>query len=147
MKSFLCKGKKPIIRWGKLPDNTFFEGDVPDGYNLAISLWGYEGYIVIDVDKHGNTNGFDNIPHELRNELHKTLNYATKNNGMHFWVKYTGEKPLANKASGQGIDLRTNKGYVIWYPRDTKDIRECLHEIKESSAELNSWLEKLFSYV
>lgn len=142
MKSFLLRGKQPIIKWGMLPNNVFFEGKLPEGYSLAVSP--SKGYIIIDVDKHGNQDGFKNIPHNLRNELHKTLNYSTKNNGMHFWFKYSGNKPLANKASGLGIDLRTHKGYVVWYPK--QDIRECLITIKTTSQELNKWIETLFSY-
>lgn len=146
MKSFLVKDKKPIIRWGSLPDETYFEGNVPEGYSLAISPWGYDGYVIIDVDRHEDKNGFDAIPQELKGELSQTLHYPTKNNGMHYWVKYTGSLPLANKTSGLGIDLRTNKGYVVWYPKT--DIRDHIKngEIKESSERLNKWLEKLFSY-
>ena len=51
---------------------------------------------------------------------------------------------LANKASNQGIDLRTHKGYVVWYPEG--DIRDSIKEIKESSPELNTWLEELFGF-
>ena len=147
MKSFLLKGKKPIIRWSLLPDNVFFEGKVPDGFNLAVSLWGYEGYVVVDVDRHGEINGFDNIPVDLCPELNTTYNYKTKNNGMHYWFKYTGNKPLGNKTSGLGIDLRTNKGYVVWYPKE--DIRDVVKsgQINNTSEEMNKWLEKLFSYV
>lgn len=144
MKSFLCRGKHPIIRWSLLPDETYFEGKVPEGYSLAVMPSG--GYIVVDVDRHGDIDGFKNIPLELKTELFNTLHYKTKNDGMHFWFKYTGGKYLGNKASGQGIDLRVGfKGYVIWYPE--KDIRDCMNEILPTSKELNKWLEKLFSYV
>ena len=143
MKSFLLNGKRPIIRWGLLPENTFFEGSIPENYNLAVCP--SDNYIVIDVDRHGDIDGFDNVPEKFYKEFNATLNYGTKNNGKHFWFRYSGIKPLGNKASGQGIDLRTNKGYVVWYPE--KDIRECLDEIQASSEELNEWLEKLFSYV
>jgi hypothetical protein len=144
MKSFLVKGKKPIIKWGQLPNETYFEGVVPEGYSLAVCPSGEKGYVIIDVDCHGNKNGFDNIPKKLISELDNTLNYPTKNNGKHYWVRYTGNKPLGNKTSGLGIDLRTNKGYVVWNYQ--KDVRECLHLINDSSLELNQWLEKLFSY-
>jgi hypothetical protein len=144
MKSFLCKGKRPIIKWSRLPNNTFFEGKLPEGYSLAVMP--SENYVIVDVDKHGDIDGFNSIPIELEKELENTLHYKTKNDGMHFWFKYTGNKDLANKASGVGIDLRVgNKGYVIWYPK--KDIRDCLDEINETSLIMNKWLEKLFSYV
>lgn len=143
MKSFLLRGKRPIIRWGMLPDEVYFEGNVPEGYSLAITP--SEGYVIIDVDRHGDVNGFDNIPPHLTHELAHTLKYETKNNGMHFWFKYNGSKPLGNKASGKGIDLRTHKGYVVWYPEG--DIRTRMDEIRKSSDKLNYWLEELFSYV
>ncbi len=48
-----------------------------------------------------------------------------------------------NKTLNLFIDFRTYKGYVCWY--HNVDIRECVHLIKESSNELNLFLEKLFS--
>lgn len=143
MKTFLLKGKQPIIKWGMLPDETYFEGIIPEGYNLAVNPSG--NYIVIDVDNHGDISGFDSIPMSFQVELDNTFNYPTKNLGRHYWFKYTGDKPLANKTSGLGIDLRTNKGYVVYYPKN--DIRQQLHLVKETSKQLNKWLEKLFSYV
>jgi hypothetical protein len=143
MKSFLLKGKRPIIKWGMLPDETYFEGTVPESFSLAVTP--SEGYVVIDIDRHGNIDGEKNIPDDLRMEIFGTLNYETKNNGYHCWFKYTGNKPLGNKTSGLGIDLRTHKGYVVYYPDN--DIREQLHLIKETSPRLNKWLERLFSYI
>lgn len=143
MKSFLLKGKKPIIKWGQLPDNTFFEGNLPEGYSLAICPSGNEKYIILDIDQHGDINGFLNVPQNIMEELQKTLNYPTKNNGAHYWLKYTGKLPLVNKPSGLGIDLRTEKGYVVWYPKT--DIRERLHEILQTSEEMDKWLVKLFT--
>lgn len=142
MKSFLLKNKTPIIKWGMLPDNTFFEGTLPEGYSLAVSP--SRKIVIIDVDRHGDEDGFNNIPSSLINELSETLNYSTKNNGKHYWFEYTGTKNLGNKSSGFGIDLRTQKGYVVWYPKE--DVRNCLHKVNKSSVTLNKWLEQLFSY-
>lgn len=143
MKSFLLKDKKPIVKWGSLKDNIFFEGQIPDGYSLAVCP--SKGIVILDVDKHDGKDGFNNIPAFILKELNKTLNYKTKNDGRHFWLKYTGEKELANKASSKSIDLRTHKGYAVWYEK--KDIRSCENLINETSLKLNQWLEKLFSYV
>ena len=85
------------------------------------------------------------VPQDVVEELKNTLHYETKNDGMHFWVKYTGDKPLGNKTSGLGIDLRTHKGYVVWYLEE--DPRICIGDVRDSSKKLNKWLEKLFSYV
>lgn len=144
MKSFLLKGKKPIIRWSLLPDETYFEGNLPEGYSLAVMP--SKGYIVVDVDRHGNIDGWEAVPENIKFEMAQTLKYTTKNNGYHFWFKYTGDKYLGNKASGLGIDLRVGcKGYVVWYPKE--DVRDMLSTVKESSETMNQWLEKLFSYV
>ncbi len=144
MKSFLLNGKRPIVKWGMIPDEIYYEGTVPEGFSLAVTP--SEGYVVIDVDRHGDLDGFKAIPEDLRYELINTFNYKTKNNGKHYWFKYTGNKPLGNKTSGLGIDLRVGqKGYVVWYPK--RDVRECIADVKDSSKELNKWLEKLFSYV
>lgn len=147
MKSFLSKAKVPIIKFGMLPDNTFFSGDVPFGFNLCVCPG---KYIVLDVDVNDIKNGFDNIPKKILEELSQTFNYQTKRKGRHYWIFYTGNQTLANKTSGLNIDLRVGEkqgnagGYVVWYPKE--DVRDCLHLIKESSEELNKWLESLFSY-
>ena len=143
MKSFLLREKTPIIKWGMLPDETYFKGTVPEGFSLAVVP--SKGYVVIDIDRHGTVNGFDNIPKHLLLELAHTFHYETKNNGMHYWFKYTGNKPLGNKASGLGIDLRTHKGYVVWY--SDIELKEAMILVNNSTKEMNKWLEKLFSYV
>jgi hypothetical protein len=128
-----------------LPENVFFEGEVPEGYALAVCP--SENYIVLDVDRHGKKDGFEAIPRDIETELAFTFSYPTKNNGKHFWLRYTGDKHLANKASGKGIDLRTNKGYVVWYPNeDIRDVIEC-NLVMDTSENMNYWLESLFSYV
>lgn len=145
MKSFLLKDKKPIVKWGMIKDETYFEGNVPEGYGLAICP--HDPYIILDIDRHGEIDGFDNIPEDITKELltNEHFRYATKNNGSHIWLKYIGTKKLLNKTSGKGIDLRTSNGYVKWYL--DKDIRNYIHLIKDTSLELNIWLESLFQGV
>lgn len=145
MKSFLLKDKKPIVKWGMIKDETYFEGDVPERYGLAICP--HDPYIILDIDRHGEIDGFNNIPENITKELltNEHFRYATKNNGSHIWLKYTGTKKLLNKTSGKGIDLRTCNGYVKWYL--DKDIRNYIHLIKNTSLELNIWLESLFQGV
>ena len=53
-------------------------------------------------------------------------------------------KKLANKTCGKGIDLRTEKGYVVWWPK--KSIEDSMCKIKETSPFMNEWLEELFCY-
>jgi hypothetical protein len=155
MRSFLLKHGKPLIKWGLLPDDTLYKGDIPEGYDLAVNP--HHPYIIVDVDRHGKKDGFLNIPDNLKNELESTLHYPTKNNGMHYWFYYTGDRTLMNKASNFGIDLRVghtenidnnrlNGGYVKWHPRNTMNIVDVLWQAKQSSRKMNEWLEELFSY-
>ena len=149
MRSFLLKGGKPLIKWGLLPDNTLYEGEIPEGYDLAVNP--HQPYIIVDVDRH-NKDCFLNIPNHLKAELEATLNYPTKNDGRHYWFYYSGDKILANKASNLEIDLRTgnidsyNGGYIKWHPRNTMNIVDVLWQAQQTSKKMNKWLEELFSY-
>ena len=58
------------------------------------------------------------------------------------WLKYSGDKPLMNKTSRLGFDLRTKSGYVKWYLKG--DIRDYMYLIKETSLEINNFLESHF---
>lgn len=142
MKSFLVKDKKPTIKWGMLPDEIYFENEVPLNYKIAVCP--NEPYVILDIDRHNDIDGLKNIPQKIKEELFNThFYYQTKNNGYHVWLKYTGNKILLNRTSKLGIDLRTHNGYVIWYL--DKDIRSYIHLVKDTSENLNLWLEKLFS--
>ena len=149
MKSFLLKNNVPIVKWGLIPDNTFFQGNVPDGYDLAVCPSG--SYVILDVDVKDDKNGFNHIPEEDLKELNYSFHYNTKSGGAHYWLDYTGDKILLNKSTPLGLDLRIGKnektgnngGYVKY--RYNKDIRECTHLIKKTGKELNEFLEKLFS--
>lgn len=143
MKSFLLNREgKPILKWGMIPPNIFYEGAVPENYFLAVCPG---EYIVLDIDnKPDKENGLKNIPSELQVELFKVHFHYPSKSGYHVWLKYTGNKELLNRATSHSLDLRVGyKGYVKWYL--DKDIRSCTHLIKESTPKLNEWLEKLFS--
>ncbi len=147
MKSFLLKNNKPILPWGSLPQGSFFEGDVPEGYALAVCP--SENIIILDVDLKGDKDGYAHIPHLIKMELDKSFNYKTKSGGAHYWISYTGNKDLVNRATSLGLDLRIgakkdNAGGYVKYHHNV-DIRKCVHLIKNSSEHLNTWIEKLFS--
>lgn len=152
MKSFLLNSNnKPIVKWGLIPDETYFEGTIPKEYALAACPSG--NIVILDVDVKNGKNGFKHIPEEDLKELNYTFHYNTKSGGAHYWIEYTGNKILANKATKYGLDLRVGAtdysagGYVKYH--HNVDIRECKHLIKKSSKELNEWLESLFvsSYI
>lgn len=140
MKSFLLKNNHPVLKWGLLPEGKFFEGTIPEGYSLAISP--SDPYIILDVDNKEGKNGFDFIPADIKEELDKSFNYPTKNNGRHYWLNYTGSQVLRNKATKFGLDLRTNKGYVKWHFKG--DIRDYISQVNQTTTKLNEWLYELF---
>lgn len=149
MKTFLINNKdgKPVIKWGDLPNNTFFEGNVPEGYSLAISP--SENIVILDVDLKNGKNGYSHIPKNIMKDLNNTFHYKTKSGGAHYYIKYTGHKPLINRATQYGLDLRIGAkkdncgGYVKYHHH--QDIRKCLNLIKESGEDLNQFLQKYFS--
>ena len=149
MKSFPLKNNSPILKWSLVPDNTFFEGILPEGFDLAVCPSG--NIVIIDVDVKNNKNGYEYIPKNILKELNNKFYYDTKSGGRHYWIEYTGDKILMNKATKYGLDLRIGAkpgnagGYVKYH--HTVDIRKCIHLIKFSSNELNLWLEKLFSNI
>lgn len=147
MKSFLLKNNKPIVSWSMVSDNTFFEGDIPIGYDLAISP-GNSNIIILDVDVKNNKNGYNYIPFNCKIELDKSFYYDTKSGGRHYFISYTGYKTLMNTSTKYGLDLRIgsklgNAGGYVKYNHNI-DIRNCIHLIKNTSSDLNLWLELLF---
>jgi hypothetical protein len=150
MKSFLLRNGSPTVKWGSIPSHCFFEGNIPEGYDLAVAPT--DDYIVVDVDKKNDKNGFHNIPTDIFLLLTETYYYNTKSGGAHFWLKYTGTGLLKNTSTKYGIDLRIGAkdgncgGYVKYHPASNgEDIRDHVKEIKETSLIMNLWLEKLFS--
>ena len=147
MKSFLLKSNKPIVKWGQLKNNTFYEGVVPEGFALAVAPSG--NYVVVDVDVKNGKNGYEFIPSLVLLELKETFWYKTKSGGAHFWLEYSGDKTLVNRATQYGIDLRIGAskascgGYVKY--NHSTDIRECVHLIKQTTPLVNKFLERLFS--
>lgn len=151
MKSFLLYKNTPTIKFSMLPDGVFFEGELPgEDYKLAVCPTD-EKMIVVDIDcKEGKSNGYDNIPSNIFKELIQSYNYKTKSGGMHVFLHYTGNEVLLNTTSKLSIDLRIGKnkitgnngGYVRW--NGGVDPRTIEHLIKETSIELNEWLESLF---
>lgn len=145
MKSFLLKNNKPIVKWSLVPDNTFFEGKIPDGYALAVCPG---KYIILDIDVKNGKDGFLHIPTDIKEELQQSFYYDTNSGGRHVWLDYTGDKPLMNKSTEFGLDLRIGAkpgnagGYVKYY--HSVDIRQCVDLIKPTSWKVNWWLESLF---
>lgn len=150
MKSFLLRNGTPTVKWGSIPSNYYFEGNIPEGYSIAVAPT--DNYIVVDVDCKNDKNGFENIPMGIQVELNNSYHYDTKSLGSHYWLLYTGNKILKNTSTKYGIDLRIGAkngncgGYVKFWPAlKGDDIRNHINEIKSTSLFMNKWLEKLFS--
>ena len=153
MKSFLLKNGVPTIKFSMLPNSIFFEGQLPgEEYSLAVCPTN-ERMVVVDIDCK-KENGYANIPEDVFAELNQSYSYKTKSGGQHTFLHYTGNVILKNTTSPCAIDLRigANKktknagGYVRYYPAEQgDDIRNHIHEIKETSPLVNEFLEKLFS--
>lgn len=149
MKSFLIDGNGKIqVRWGLIPDGIHYEGEIPPGFYKAVCPSGK--YIVLDVDnKSQEKNGFNYIKPEILRELEYTFSYKTKSgSGRHYWLLYSGYKILMNTSTKFHLDLRVgakdkNCGGFVRYHHSV-DIRECIHLIKETSQQMNEWLESLF---
>lgn len=61
MKSFLLKSDKtPLIRFSNLPNNTYFEGKIPENMHLAVAP--SENIVIVDVDVKNGKDGYKNIP-------------------------------------------------------------------------------------
>lgn len=168
MKSFLLYKNSPTVKWSFIPDGIFYEGKLP-GEDYALAVCPSENIVILDVDEKNGKSGHSHIPKyskfkkfifklfgiqktDILSELKDTYNYKTRSGGSHYWVRYTGNKVLLNRATRFGLDLRVgknnetgNNGGYVKYPSTNKDIRECVHLIKESSIELNKFLENLFS--
>lgn len=126
--------------WGEIPKGKRFIGLPPKGYDLAVSM--EDNYVILDVDVKNEKNGFEYIPDEVLDELYNTYNYKTKSGGSHFWVKYSGNKNLMNRATKFGLDLRTSKGYVKYPIKD--DPYSHISDIKSSKV-VDLFLEKLYA--
>lgn len=146
MKSFLLKNNKPIVKWSLVPNETYFEGEIPEGYALAVCP--SDNIVILDIDNKNGKNGYNFIPEHIKHELRKSFYYDTKSGGRHVWIEYTGKEILLNTSTKYGLDLRIgakpgNAGGYVKYNHNV-DIRQCKHLIKKSSKELNEWLESLF---
>lgn len=150
MKSFLLYNNVPQVKWSLIPDNCFYEGELPKGkYALAVCPTN-EKQMILDVDVKNGKNGFKYIPKTILAKLKSTFNYSTKSGGHHYFMNYTGNKILKNTSTSKGLDLRigANKktknagGYVKY--NGSIPVKQIEPLIKSTSPRINLFLEKLF---
>ena len=142
MRSFLLKDKQPIVKYSLIPDECYFEGEIPEGYNLGVAP--SIPYIILDVDVREDKNGFEHIPKDVMEELNDTFNYHTSRGGRHYWMNYTGNEKLMSRATKYGLDLRVPPNTYVKFPLKDVDIRDCIHLIKETGEVLNMWLKEMY---
>lgn len=148
MKTFPIWGKKPWIKWGSIPDQTFYKLPLDEGFSLGVTP--NQGQIILDIDNKPNqTNGWDSIPDKLVEKFKKEHFIYNTNSGAHVWFWYTGDKKLLGRTTKYGLDLRIPAqnghcgNYVKWYlPNDP---REYMHLVKETDEEINNFIEQYFA--
>ena len=80
--------------------------------NIGISL-DDSGLCVVDVDTHGDINGFESLP--LLGDLPDTAVARTPSGGAHYVFKNDGTPPPRKISLVRGIDLLSN-GYIVAAP-------------------------------
>ena len=80
--------------------------------NIGISL-DDSGLCVVDVDTHGDVNGFESLP--LLGDLPDTAVARTPSGGAHYVFKNDGTPPPRKISLVRGIDLLSN-GYIVAAP-------------------------------
>ena len=100
----LAKAKSPLSMHGFLDATTdpakfetLFYHKTPADYLLGMPNGKITGYIVIDFDLHknGDPRTFEELKEEIESEhgeLPDTFTVRTKNNGIHLYYKYSGER-------------------------------------------------------
>lgn len=110
----------PVVpRGGKYADYSTKEPDVADrwfgpngryrGYNIGLSCGATDGIFVVDVDIHGDKNGFESLEELCPDGLDAPCQ-TTPNGGKHYVFNWSpGATPSSDKI-GRGIDTRGGDG-------------------------------------
>lgn len=83
--------------------------------NIGIATGKTSGLYVIDVDRHGDVDGFITLE-DAGIDLPETMSSKTPSGGEHWFYKWTqGDEPSqgSNVNGYSGVDVRANGGYVV----------------------------------
>ena len=87
---------------------------------LGIATGQISGLFVLDVDTHGDTNGYASLSalEAEHGKLPDTYQVETASGGRHFYFRYPENRTIKNSAGkvGVGLDIRGDGGYVIAAP-------------------------------
>lgn len=111
--------KSEGTKWTTTRDENLKNKWIEQGYNIGL-LSGANDLFIIDIDCHGDVNGFDSLTAN-NIELPDTLKQMTPNDGMHFIYKSNGyDFNDINKIGVlPGIDLRVERAYILLEPSKT----------------------------
>lgn len=125
-------GFKSAVRGAAAARSLF---NIPDATLIGVPTGSTSGFVVIDVDKRGEKNGFVWFS-ENESRIPKTRTHKT-NRGIHLLFRMPEGVDVRNSASeiADGVDVRGNGGYVIFPPSPGYEI---LHDLP--LAELPAWL-------
>ncbi len=140
--------KISLIKWESYQDKCAIVDEInnwwkqwPDA-NPALVTGNVSGVVALDLDiKHGRTSKEFQIP--------PTVSARSGGGGEHFFFRYPLNGPVksASAISGEGVDSRGDKGYVLLAPsvNETGGAYEWVvpFESKDDLAEMPEWLKKI----
>lgn len=120
-----ARNKKTIEKWYN-PDTGVFAG-----WNIGIATGRHDGVFVMDVDKHGEDNGFDTLDRILDEEgevMPSGPVQLTPNGGKHYLFGWQKDAASSTGKIGPGVDTRGGlvdacKGHIVVFPSTIKGIQ------------------------
>ena len=109
-----AKNRKTMERWFHPSDGKF------SGWNIGIATGRNDGVFVLDIDRHGEDDGFATIE-EIGEEIPKGPSQATPNGGMHHLFAWQDNASSSTGKIGDGVDTRGGivdacKGHIVVWP-------------------------------
>lgn len=113
-----ARSSKTIDKWFN-PDDGVFKG-----WNIGLATGKQDGIFVIDVDRHGDVNGFNTLAEIMDKEKVKMPEcpvQITPNKGKHYVFSWQENASSSTGKIGPGIDTRGGlenicKGHVVVFP-------------------------------
>lgn len=96
------------------------------GWNIGLACGAKDGIFAVDVDKHGEVNGFDTLSQiEEDYEELNTVYQETPNGGRHYIYRWFNNGASSTSKIGRGIDTRGGDGncrsHIVAWPSTVDD--------------------------